>query len=229
MVDGVEYATLGEAIQAASQGGTIRLTENASNAGVPVAENSNLVLDLNGHTLSMTGPGTGSKGTETLGMQLLKGSTVIIKNGTITFNDELKMGIQNYSNLTLDNVKISGGPTITYVVSNNYGTTVFKNKTEITPTEGNVAFDCWYGLDNNGTYDIPGVFVIVADNTVKVNGKVEIGKQARATDENFAEHASITCPEDMELDVKILTPPCQWTSNGDGSKTLRFVLSDEDN
>lgn len=228
MVDGVEYATLGEAIQAASQGGTVRLRSDASNAGVPVAENSNLVLDLNGHTLSMIGPGTGSKGTQTLGMQLLKGSTVIIKNGTITFNDELKMGIQNYSDLTLDNVKISGGSTITYVVSNNYGNTVFKNKTEITASEGNVAFDCWYGLDKNGSYDVPGVFITIADDTVVIDGKVEIGKQARATDENFAEHASITCPEEMELNMSILTPPCQWTSNGDGSKTIRFVLENSE-
>ena len=193
-----------------------------------VAEGSEFVLDLNGHKLEMTGPGSGSPGTETNGMQLLKDSTIVIKNGTLTFDDDrLKMGIQNYSNLTLDNVKVSGGPTVKYVVSNNYGTVVFKNKTSITASGDNVAFDCWYGLNGNGLYDIPGVFVTVADTTVQINGKVEMGKQNRASDENFAEHASITCPEEMDLNVTILNPPCEWFSDAStGTKTLRFVLTD---
>lgn len=171
----------------------------------------------------MTGPGAGSKGTETNGMQFLKDSTIIIKNGTITFDDSrLKMGIQNYSNLTLDNVKVSGGDTITYVVSNNYGTVVFKNGTTITPAGSNVAFDAWYGM--NVVYDDPGVNVTINDKSVKINGKVEFGKHNRATVENFAEHAFIRCPEDMDLDVTILTPPCDWTVGG-GYKTLRYVVS----
>ena len=173
----------------------------------------------------MTGPGAGSKGTETNGFQFLKGSTILIKNGTLVFDDDrLRMGIQNYSDLTLDNVKISGGDTIQYVVSNNHGNIVFKNKTTITPSGDNVAFDVWYGL--NAVYD-DGVNVTIADPSVKINGKVEFGKQGRASDENFAEHASLTCPSDMDLNVDILNPPCDWTDNGDGSKTLRFVLANE--
>lgn len=174
----------------------------------------------------MTGPGAGSSGTQTNGMQLLKGSTIVIKNGILEFNDSrLKMGIQNYSNLTLDNVKVSGGSTIRYVVSNNYGTVVFKNKTSITPTGNNVAFDCWYGLAKDGSYDEPGVFVTVADNSVNINGRVEFGKQDRASDEMFAEHASITCPEEMSLNVDILNPPSEWTSDPNtGMKTLRYQL-----
>lgn len=201
---------------------------DATNAGVAVAENSSFVLDLNGHKLDMTGPGAGSKGTETLAMQLLKGGTVLIKNGTIIFDEDprLKMGIQNYSDLTLDNVKISGGSNITYVVSNNYGNAVFKNKTTITAAEGRVAFDAWYGMAPDGSYDVPGVDVTIADESVKINGKVEFGKAKRASEANFAEHASITCPEEMDLNVTLLNTPCTWTNNGDGSKTLRYVLSD---
>ena len=134
------------------------------------------------------------------------------------------MGIQNYSNLTLDNVKVSGGDTIQYVVSNNYGTVVFKNKTTITPSGNNVAFDAWYGLSSQGVYDVPGVFVTVADNSVQVNGRVEFGKQGRASYEDFAEHASITCPEEMTLNVDILNPPCNWTSDAStGMKTLKYT------
>lgn len=140
------------------------------------------------------------------------------------------MGIQNYSNLTLDNVKISGGANIQYVVSNNYGNVVFKNKTEITAAESRVAFDCWYGLDKNGAYDVPGVFVTVADESVIINGKVEFGKQARASEENFAEHASITCPEDMNLNVTLLNTPCEWTHNSqESTKTLRYVYQNTEN
>lgn len=221
------YATLGEAIAAVSaQGGTIRLDGDASNSGVAVSEGSNFVLDLNGHELDLIGPGAGSKGTETNGLQLLKESTVLIKNGVVKFDDPaLKMGIQNYANLTLDNVQISGGPTIQYVVSNNFGNVVFKNKTEIIPEGNNVAFDAWYGMARDGSYDDPGVNVTIADTSVKINGKVEFGKHNRASVENFAQHASITCPEEMDLNVSILTPPCKWTSNaGEGTKTLRYDL-----
>jgi len=116
---------------------------------------------------------------------------------------------------------------VQYVVSNNYGSTVFKNKTTITPTGNNVAFDCWYGM--NQVYDEPGVFVTIADESVKVNGKVEFGKHNRASAENFATHAGITCPEDMELNVSILSPPSEWSSNGDGTKTLRYVVTDSNN
>lgn len=201
---------------------------DASNAGVAVAEGSEFVLDLNGYELLMVGPGAGSQGTQTNGLQLLKDSTVIIKNGYLDFQAgtgerPLKMGIQNYSNLTLDNVKVSGGPTIQYVVSNNFGNVVFKNNTVITPTGDNVAFDVWYGMAP--AYD-DGVNVTVADSTVQINGKVEFGKHRRASAEGFAEHASLTCPVDMSLNVSVLTPPCQWADNGDGSKTFRYQLTE---
>lgn len=201
---------------------------DASNEGLAVAENSSFVLDLNGHSLDMTGPGAGSSGTQTNAFQLLKGSDIIIKNGTILLEEDpqLKMGIQNYSNLTLDNVTITGGPNIQYVVSNNYGNVVFKNKTKITAADGRVAFDAWYGMAPDGSYDEPGVFVTVADMTVEINGKVEFGKHNRASAEMFAQHASITCPEEMDLNVTLLNIPCEWTINAsDSTKTLRFVYT----
>lgn len=169
----------------------------------------------------MVGPGTGSKGTETLGLQLLKGSTILIKNGTLVFDDPaLKMGIQNYSNLTLDNVKVIGGATIQYCVSNNYGTVKFQNHTSITPTGNNVAFDAWYGLSQ--VYDNPGVFVSL-DNTVEIKGKVEMGKQGRASVEDFATKCSITVPSDYDLTI---TPSSSesmgWSDNGDGTKSFKY-------
>lgn len=49
----------------------------------------------------------GSSGTETNGFQLQKGSAVTFKNGTIT-SDKAKILIQNYSDLTLENVVLDG-------------------------------------------------------------------------------------------------------------------------
>lgn len=181
----------------------------------------------------MTGPGAGSPGTKTLALQLLKGSTVVIKNGDIKFGFEedskLKMGIQNYANLTLNNVKLSGGPTITYVLSNNYGDVHLQNHTQITPSDGKVAFDAWYGLAKDGSYDVPGVFVTL-DDTVDVNGKVEFGKQDRASWEDFANGAAITVPSDYQLDITpssaISGGTLEWIDDGNGTKSYKYVPAD---
>ena len=222
-IGGERYETLEDAITASIQSGKpIKLFSDATSKGIAVAEGSEFTLDLNGYTLDMTGPGSGSPGTKTLGMQLLKDSTVTIKNGTLIFDDDrLRMGIQNYCNLTLDNVNISGGPTILYVVSNNYGNVTFKNGTTITASEGRVAFDAWYGMA--AVYDDPGVFVTIADDSVQINGIVEFGKAERASYTDFKNKASITTPIEFYLNLSLLTVPCEWLDNGDGTKTLRYV------
>lgn len=218
------YESLSAAIMdAAVSGGSVRLVSNGSDHGISIPEGSNFKLDLNGNTLTLVGPGAGSPGTQTLAMQLLKDSNITISNGTIFFDDpQLKMGIQNYSNLTLDNVTVIGGPTITYVVSNNYGNIVFKNGTTITPYGNNVAFDAWYGM--SAVYD-GGVNITIATDDVKINGIVEFGKARRASLVNFHDNASITCPEQMDLTVRLLTTPCKWTVDEEArTKTLRYDL-----
>lgn len=168
----------------------------------------------------MTIPGAGSQGTETNALQLLKDSTVIIKNGTMHISSGLKMGIQNYSNLTLDNVKIYGDDSVKYTLSNNYGTIILKNHTELHPTSNNVAFDVYYGL--LPAYDEPGVFVTIEDNSVVVDGKVEFGKANRISDPaELATHASLTIPEAMDLVFKAKPDNYEWQPNGDGYKSLR--------
>lgn len=236
MVDGVVYETLSEAIAAAVEasqgteglrsplnGNVVKLLGDTSNPALIIPEGSNIVIDLNGYTLTMVGPGVGSSPkTATLGFQLLKDSYVTFKNGVIRFNDpKLKMGIQNYCNLTLDNVHVWGSSTITYVVSNNYGNVKFKNGTIIEPTGSNIAFDAWYGM--RPEYDVPGVNVTIEDDTVDIRGSVEFGKANRASLDNFEQYASITCPETIGLSVSILTPPCSWIDNGDGTKSLRYT------
>lgn len=203
------YATLQEAITAAKNNGTIRLSEDTATEGVKAEEGSEFVLDLNGHALTITHPGAGSPGTETNGMQLLKDSTILIKNGSITFDDpKIKIGIQNYSNLTLNNVQLFGGEAVQYVLSDNFGATRLQNNTSITPTGDNVAFDVWYGMFPQ--YD-DGVSVTIADETVQINGRIEFGMAKRANEDYFTERAYLQIPYNMpEPDITVLTPECEW-------------------
>ena len=166
----------------------------------------------------MHGPGAGSQGTKTLAFQFLKDSTIVIKNGTITCNSPLKMGLQNYANLVLDNVTVIGDSAITYTLSNNFGNIVLKNGTSLNPTEGNVAFDLWYGM--NEVYD-DGIRITIEDESVQINGPVEYGKAPRASQELFEERCSLTVPVGMDLTFKSSPEGFGWHDNGNGTKTFQ--------
>lgn len=149
-------------------------------AGLTVAEGTEITLDLNGHRLRGVGPFAGSEGTQANCLWLAKGSKVTIKNGTIdTIAPGVTILIQNYSDLTLDNVKLAGYRTTDYVLSNNCGNTVIKGNTQIVAKSGKVAFDVHYGLLPE--YD-DGVSVTIADPSVKITGAVEFTKADRVVD-----------------------------------------------
>lgn len=189
-MDGKGYASLADAVAAVHeltddarmQEHVIELQRNASGGGSGVGyantkENSdgtittsgnnpvNITFDLNDFTYTVTNPTSGSSGTETNGFQLLQNSIVTFKNGTL-FSELGNIVIQNYSNLTLDDVTIEA-QNAGYVVSNNCGNINFKGNTSITAGPGNVAFDvCSFA-------NYPGVTVNV-DTTGTITGKIEI-------------------------------------------------------
>ena len=211
-VNGVAYETLVEAFENLEDGSVIKLACNSDTCGISVAEGKNFTLDLNGYELSVQGPGTGSPGTETCGLRFLKDSNVTIKNGILSSHEGIKMLIQNYSNLTLDNVILVGSDICLYLSSNNFGDTVYKNGTTFNVVgANNVAFDAYYGLLPE--YD-DGVHVTVADSTVIVNGPVEFGKSNRASEEHFEERTSLTVPADMNLVVKNMPEGFDWVVDG---------------
>lgn len=175
--------------------GVIKLSQDTVSDGISVQSGSEVVLDLNNKSLVLDGEMAGSPGTKTNGFQFLKDSNITIKNGTIE-SDDAKILIQNYSNLTLDNVKVIGGAKATYTVSNNYGNVIFKNGTEIHASEGHVAFDAYYGMSS--VYD-DGVTVTIADSSVVIDGPIEYGKASRASTENFLANAHIYKPTDYVL------------------------------
>ncbi|WP_071442331.1 InlB B-repeat-containing protein [Traorella massiliensis] len=162
-IGNVEYATLEDAVdavestsfsthQAPETPTTITLLED-TNAGIDIGKSGvelkNVILDLNGHTLTL-GPAVGSTGTETNGLRVLSYSKIEIKNGTITSNDMLndaggyvKFMLVNYGTMILDNIKVVPGNKVEGTI-NNRGDLTLKGNTEVptapVPFYGDVKF-----------------------------------------------------------------------------------------
>ena len=151
-------------------------------AAVNVSSGADFTLDLNGHRLRCVGPFVGSTGTETNAMRLEKGCNVTIKNGTIDcIAPGVTILIQNFANLTLDNVVLKGKRTCQYLLSNNCGNIVLRNGTTIKGSVNTVPFDVHYGLLPE--YD-DGVTVTIEDSSVVIEGNIEYTKEDRITDNN---------------------------------------------
>ena len=156
-----------------------------------------ITIDLNGNNVMISKPSVGSDGTETQGLQLLQQgdnnkSPIEIngEGGSITFNgtsnEDLKMGIQNYTDLVLDGVTINGtvlapdGNNPNYVVSNNSGSLTVQNGASITAAEGDVAFDVYVWAD--AYKDAPNV--TIEDGAGRIQGTIEF--DGRGSEEEIA-------------------------------------------
>lgn len=145
------YNTLADAIAAVKDGETITLARNVTDAkGMSVPGGKNFTVDFNGKIYTVGGPGAGSSGTETNAFQLLKGSAITFKNGTINVGKDavqknVKRIIQNYADLTLENMTFETqnlGQYEDYALSFNNGNIVFKGNTSIHTSDADViAFD----------------------------------------------------------------------------------------
>lgn len=178
-----EYATLKEAIEHVTNGETIVLTADVNNGdGVVVASGKNFTLDFAGHTYTITQNVVGSAGTKGQCFQLLKDSTITMKDGTIVANCAgAKMIIQNYCNLTLDNMILNataGTNNVGYVVSNNCGNVVIKNGTTITAKTTGVAFDVYGGFGGYGDVSV------TLEAGATVNGNVEVARGTGTENKN---------------------------------------------
>ena len=184
-----QYATLADAIAAVKDDETIVMVADVAAAeGISVESGKNFTVDFGGHTYSTECPGAGSAGTKTAAFQLLKNSTIVFKNGTINCTEANKdktwvktdtskgiaIIIQNYANLTLEDMTIDGaniahnGTTPRYVVSNNSGNVEFKGNTTISaPVTGDYAFDAC----KDNSYDAP---VVTWNSTGSVKGMIDL-------------------------------------------------------
>ena len=167
-----EYTSLAEAVAEVPADGTpttITLLADTTGDGVVVEKGKNIIFDLGGNAYTVDGT-VGSSGTETNGFQLLKGSTVAFKNGTINAG-KAKIVIQNYANLTLEDVTVDArnGAVCQYACSNNCGTVNIIGNTSIFAAAGLAAFYVYYWP--NGGYD-EGVTVNV-NTTGTIDGRIE--------------------------------------------------------
>lgn len=184
------YEVLADAVAAAEDGATITLLRDANGNGVVFAEGrfatKGLTIDFNGHTYSVGGVLVGSTGTGTNAFQLLKGNKITFKNGTIAgvtegtkpaedtpnWHGAPAIVIQNYCDLTLDNMTVTGGDETVYTMSNNNGNVTIKDTTINKGGAkgygyGPFAFDvCRYS-------EYPAVSVTVTGDSV-INGDVEV-------------------------------------------------------
>ena len=177
--NGVKYESFDEALRAISTvnakgqflaNGTVRLLADCAGNGYSIASGSNLIIDFNGKTYTVDAePLAGSTGTKTQAFQLLKDSTVIFKNGTLT-STVAKMLVQNYSDLTLEGMTLTlDNPNYypSYTLSNNNGDTMIIDSTINANPAGGFAFDvCRYS-------SYPSVSVTVTGDS-EINGDVEI-------------------------------------------------------
>lgn len=158
------------------QTAVIKLLDDYSGGGVKVdGTGKNITFDLNGYNWEIGTPLVGSTGTETNAFQLLMNNAVTFMNGAVS-SDVALILIQNYCELTLDNVDLSLDTPGTgrYAVSNNNGRTILKNGTTVTVLDGNIAMD---SFNFGSTYT--GGDVIIEDAVI--SGDVEVangGKMA---------------------------------------------------
>ena len=223
------FTTLYDAFQAAmacdkSKVANIILVKDCSGQGISVKSGSNIAVDFNGFTYTVNEkPFAGSKGTETQCFQLLKDSTIVFKNGsivadetgiTVSDGNHLEIIIQNYSNLTLDNMTLDatkGFNWVNYTLSNNNGTIIIDN-TEIIAKAGRFAFDVC-GFSTNANY--PSVDVTVTgdssirgtielssnDNEHALSLKLESGTFTKITDGGNGDKVNVTKSDGIVIEI----------------------------
>lgn len=189
-IGNMTYATLQDAVNAVTDSTptTITLLRDAAGNGVKVATGRSITFDLAGYTYDIDGTTVGSTGTETNGFQLLRDSAVTFKNGKITSN-KAKILIQNYSNLTLENVVLDGtnlADTTPYTLSLNNGKVNITGNTSILAKKGGVAFDLYYWPKNGYTDGVQ----LTVNTTGTISGTIELTTDGSSSGqpENAAEH-----------------------------------------
>lgn len=183
--DGVRvgYASLQQAVNAIPSGNTEPVTVYVvdidgdgvvEGGGVKVGSESgdtkNVIIDFGDLTYTVINPTVGSSGTETNGFQLLRGSKVVMQNGTLKAGtDAAAILIQKYCDLELIDMTIDvRGSNVQYAVSNNNGTTTFKGETDVYAREG------WFAFDVCAWSSYGDVAVVFDESfTGSVEGKVE--------------------------------------------------------
>ncbi len=225
----VAYESLYDAVANVKDGETITMIADDLNAsGVIVPSGSNFTIDFNGHTFVVTQNLAGSTGTKSQVFQLLKDSTITMKNGTLRGGvSGVKMIIQNYADLTLEDMTLDAADSTSAAceaLSVNNGDVVIKGNTQLLARDNAYAFDIYYWPANSYT---DGATVTFDES---FNGKVEgmVAYSSDGTDdENIHEKAVLVINGngtfDITLEVKANIEE-NITANGGN---FDFVLPEE--
>ena len=187
----VTYETLAEAIAAAKDGDTVTLLQDCSGDGIAVPAGKftqGLTVDFATHSYTVGGKLVGSTGTASNGFQLLKDNKITFKNGAI-YGDASVAGddktnwtgapailIQNYCDLTLENMIVTGGDETVYTMSNNNGDVVIENSTINAGKAKGYSYGP-YAFDVCGYSSYTGVSVTVKGNST-INGNIEVSRSS---------------------------------------------------
>ena len=188
------YKTLPEAVAAAKDGDTVKLLKSCNGNGIKIEtqafNDKGLTVDFGGNTYTVGGVLVGSTGTGTNAFQLLKDNKVTFQNGEIVgvtegtkpaedtpgWHGAPAIMIQNYCDLTLKNMTVTGGDETVYTMSNNHGDVVIEDST-ITAGKAKgysspaIAFDvCGYSI-------YTGVSVTVKGSST-INGDIEVSRSS---------------------------------------------------
>ena len=226
----VKFATLEEAIAEAKDGDTVTLLKSCSGNGIKIETknfaNAGLTVDFGGCTYTVGGVLVGSSGTGTSAFQLLKGGKVTFQNGTIegvtegtkpaedtpNWHGAPAIVIQNYCDLTLKGMTVSGGDETIYTVSNNHGDVVIEDSTIIAGGAkgygvGPFAFDvCGYS-----TYD--GVSVTVKGSSI-IQGDIEVSRSNNNTKDVKLALESGTINGKLKIDSSIKNSTATTVTKG---------------
>ena len=185
-VNDVYYDSLAKAVEMVikteNKTGTVILTKDSSGGGIGLFNpkdselKANLTIDLGGHTYTMTSPSVGSIGTESQAFHLERSNTVTIKNGDIVVDSSgvtTNMLIQNYCNLTLEDLNLVGGDSTEFILSCNNGNTSLKNvNISGSYTKGDlVGIDAMHWPNN--TYPVAPVVTVNNTNSNKIDGRID--------------------------------------------------------
>ena len=195
IVGGECYTALADAVAAAKDGDTITLLKNTNGNGIQVATGKfatrGLTVDFNGHSYTVGGVLVGSSGAGTNAFQLLQGGKVTFKNGSIVgvaegtkpaedtpdWHGAPAIVLQNYCDLTLDNMIVTGGDQTVYTMSNNCGNIVINNTT-INAGKAQGYGSGPFAFDVYGGWYKDNVTVTVKGNSV-INGDIELDRDTK--------------------------------------------------
>lgn len=184
----VAFATLADALAAAKDGETVTLLADVNGDGIVVPANAfptGLVVDFAGHTYTVGGLLVGSSTTKSNGFQLLAGNKITFKNGSLVgapatagegteWTGAPAILIQNYCDLTLEQMTVKGGDETCYTLSNNNGDIVIADSTIVAgkgTRQGPFAFDvCRYASYPSVHVTVKGASVIEGD--VEISGTI---------------------------------------------------------